>query len=150
MNHKLKLSIRGQYKNGKGTTVFRYAITGSKDAVEAYQEAQDEGLQFTDESSGELIYLTSRFAGDNATLVVTDQGKIYVDMSKLEQQASLIAQLGGNLGQAMAEEVARQFLSGKSTPTSKPAVAQDEPAEEEADDEPTPLVPAKPARTPRK
>ena len=49
-------------------------------------------------------------------------------MSELEQQASMIAQFGGNLGQAMADAFAKKLSGGSSTPepTVKRSVTNDD------------------------
>lgn len=117
---KLNLTSRGNYRNKKGTRVFRYAVKGSADAMKAYGEAQGEYL-VVDAVSGETLYFTPRFAGKSATLIVTEEGKVYVDMSELEEQASLIEQFGGNLGQAIAAETAKSFVHGKSTTVATPS-----------------------------
>ena len=122
--HYLTLSSRGQYRNKKGTLVFRYAVSGSKAALEAYEDSQGE-YYTVDDKSGEPLFFTPRFAGKKATLVVTDEGRAYVDMSELEQQASLISQFGGNLGQAMADAFARSLAGGTAAP--KPAAKPDGP-----------------------
>jgi len=125
----LTISARGQYRNKKGTLVFRYAVKGSKAALEAYEDSQGE-FYTVDDKTGEPLFFTPRFAGKTATLVVTDEGRAYVDMSELEQQASLISQFGGNLGQAMADAFARQLAGGGSA--AKPVA--DKPDDKPADD----------------
>ena len=126
--HKLTMSSRGNYRSKKGTKVFRYAVKGSPDAMSAYEEAQ--GTYYVvDAVSGESLYFTPRFCGKTATLIVTEEGKVYPDMSEFEEQASLIEQFGGNLGQALAEQFAKKFVGGSSTaqPASKtPAKTTDE------------------------
>lgn len=138
--HKLKLSSRGQYRNSKGTMVFRYAVKGNESAMDAFEDAQGE-YHVVDQKTAEVLYFTPRFAGKDATLIVTEEGKVYVDMSELEQQASLIAQFGGNLGQAMADAFARKLSGGSAT--SKP-IAKDEP-ENSNDDGGLPTESEKPA-----
>ena len=118
--HNLTLSSRGQYRNKKGTLVFRYAVKGSPAAMQAYEDAQGQ-YHTVDQDTNEVLFFTPRFAGKNATLIVTDEGKVYIDMSELEQQASLISQFGGNLGQAMADAFARKLSGGSAnTPVSAP------------------------------
>jgi hypothetical protein len=123
--HNLKLQSVGQYRNKKGTLVFRYKVSGSPSAMEAFEDAQGEYF-VQDQETGDVLYFTPRFAGKTATLCVTDEGKVYVDMSELEQQASLISQFGGNLGQAMADSFANKLSGGSSTPVSKPSGVKDD------------------------
>ena len=112
-NHTLTISSRGNYRNKKGNKVFRYAVKGSPEAMSAYETAQG-SYYVVDSVSGESLYFTPRFCGKTATLVVTPEGKVYPDMSEFEEQASLIAQFGGNLGQAIADQVAKKFVHGSS------------------------------------
>lgn len=145
---KLNLSSRGQYRNKRGTIVFRYAVKGTESALDAFEQAQGE-YHVVDQDSGEVLYFTPRFAGKNATLIVTDEGKVYVDMSELEQQASLISQFGGNLGQAMADAFARK-MSGGSASASTKAPATDEPASSDDGGLPTESEKSAPKATSRR
>lgn len=122
--NKLNIVSRGNYRNKKGTRVFRYAVKGSPDAISAYRDAQGEYF-VEDAVSGEILYFTPRFAGKTATLIVTEEGKVYVDMSELEEQASLIEQFGGNLGQAMADAFAKKLVvGGSASKASTPAATK--------------------------
>lgn len=112
---KLKLQSRGQYRNANRKIVFRYAVSGTPDAIKAYEDAQGEYYR-EDDTTGEPLWFTTSFVGKTGILVVTEDGKIYADTSELEQQASLVAQLGGNLGVAMAAEIARQMTQTASAP----------------------------------
>ena len=144
--NKLTIKSRGQYRNKKGTLVFRYAVTGSPTAMAAYEEAQ--GEYFTkDTTTDEVLYFTTRFCGKSATLVVTEDLKVYPDMSELEQQASFVAQLGGNLGEAMAAEIARKLAGGSSASSSKPATKGDESDNQSEEDERLDEEPKRTTRT---
>lgn len=121
---KLTIQSRGQYRNKKGNLVFRYAVKGKEADLEKYRDAQGEFL-VEDSTTGDPLYFSSRFVGKSCDLIVTDEGKIYADMSELEQQASLVAQFGGNLGQAMADEMARK-LTGRSASPSKGSVKEND------------------------
>lgn len=143
---KLTIKSRGQYRNKKGTLVFRYAVSGAPDAMKAYEDAQ--GDYFTqDTATDEVLYFTTKFCGKTATLVVTDEGKVYPDMTELEQQASFVAQLGGNLGEAMAREIAKKLAT--SGPGSAPSTSKDS-ADDEQDEEKIDAEPAKPVARRRK
>jgi hypothetical protein len=121
---RLKLKSDGQYRNSKGTLVFRYLVSGKPDALEAYEEAQ--GDYFVPNDDGIPLYLTSRAVMKGSDLVVTDQGKVYVDNSALEEQASLVAQLGGNLGQALAMEIAKSMAGSKGVSDKGAPIPDDE------------------------
>jgi hypothetical protein len=112
--HNLTITDQGSYRNKKGTTVFRYSVKGSKDAMEAYEDAQGEYF-VNDEKLGPL-YFTPRYAGRTATLVVNDEtAKVYIDDSEMQKQASIVSQYGGNLGQAMATAAAAKLMGMPST-----------------------------------
>ena len=118
--NKLTAECIGNYVSRNGNVVFRYKVTGSAEAMSAYEEAQGE-YYTVDDATGNVLWFTTRFAGDKATLVVTDAGKIYADMSEFHKQASLAKQFGGNLGAELAK-VAASKLTGK--PIEEPAVQE--------------------------
>jgi hypothetical protein len=121
---KLKLESRGQYRNEKRRLVYRYAVKGNEADLARYREAQGEYYR-EDDKTGEAMYFNINFVGKTGTLIVTDDDKIYPDTSELEQQASLVAQLGGNLGAAMAAEIAKQMVSkGAVMPTAEAIPAE--------------------------
>ena len=91
----------------------------------AFEEAQGE-YYVQDQETGDVLYFTPRFAGKTATLIVTDEGRVYVDMSELEQQASLISQFGGNLGQAMADAFASKLSGTQPSSVKKPSSVKDD------------------------
>jgi hypothetical protein len=107
---KLRVESRGQYRKPlTRKVVFRYAVSGSPKAIEAYRDAQGEYYR-EDDKTGEAMWFSPNFIGKSGTIVVTDDNKVYADTSELEQQASLVSQLGGNLGVAMAAEIAKQMV----------------------------------------
>jgi hypothetical protein len=107
--HKVKLISRGLYKNSKGKTIFRYAVSGSMDAMLAYEQAQGEYYYVSQD--GDVMYYTAKFAGKTAVLNISADGKMFVDNSELDYQANVIKQLGGDLGQSLAEQIAKNLLS---------------------------------------
>lgn len=124
-NVTLTVESRGQYRNSNRKLVYRYAVKGTDAALERYREAQGEYLR-EDDTTGELLWFTTSFVGKRGKLVVTADDKIYADTSELEQQASLVAQLGGNLGAAVAAEIARQMVSGGAAPAPVPTAVSAE------------------------
>lgn len=99
----------GQYKkrtlvNGVDTviTVWRYQVSGSEKELQDYAEAQADNHRL-DESTGKPLWFTTRFAGNNTTLTITQNGKVVADNSKLEEIASMVEQYG--------EATARLYLS---------------------------------------
>lgn len=134
MRHNLSIKDQGSYRNKKGTTVFRYSVHGKQEALDAYAEAQGEYF-VKDEKLG-VLYFTPRYAGQNAKLVVNDEtGKVYVDDSEMQKQASIVSQYGGNLGEAMATAAAQKLMGGSaSSSTSSTSSGSTEPENEPADE----------------
>jgi hypothetical protein len=121
--NKLKGECLGMYVSRNGNETFRYKVTGSPEALTAYEEAQGE-YYTVDDATGNVLWFTTRYAGETATIVVTDAGKIYADMSEFAKQASLAKQFGGNLGQELARSAAEKLLGkpvANSTPAQQPA-----------------------------
>lgn len=108
-----------------GNTVFIYKVTGTSSALTAYEDAKGEYYR-VDEATGDVLYFTTRFMGDKATLVINDKGNIYPDMSEFNKAASLAKQFGGNLGQELAR-IAASKLMGTSASASVPATQQGTP-----------------------
>jgi hypothetical protein len=135
MRHNLLIKDQGSYRNKKGTTVFRYSVHGKPEAIEAYEDAQ--GEYFVQDEKLGVLYFTPRYAGKTANLVVNDDtGKVYVDDSEMQKQASVVSQYGGNLGQAMAEAAAKKLMGGTSSTsvTSSSDELKDEPADTPLDE----------------
>jgi hypothetical protein len=109
----LKASYIRTYRNQKGTVVFVYAVNGSKEALETYENIQGENHR-TDEKTGKSLWFTTRFIGKTGSLIITDAGKVVADMSEFDQKASIAAQYGGDFGAALAAAAAKELLGGKS------------------------------------
>jgi len=108
----LKLVAHGSYrKKGTGNWVFRYLVRGTEDAVEAYKEHQDNNLVM-DEELDEPLYFTRDYHGETAKLVISETS-MYVDNSEMQKRASLVKSMGGDLGTALAQEIARSIVGGK-------------------------------------
>lgn len=121
--NKLKAVCLGMYISRNGNETFRYKVTGSPEAMVAYEEAQGE-YYTVDETTGNALWFTTRFAGDIADLIVSNSGKIYADMSNYAKQASLAKQFGGNLGQELARAAAEKLVGkpvANTTPEQTPA-----------------------------
>lgn len=117
----MKVKFLSSYRSQKGNTVFRYAVSGTPEQIEAYKNAQ--GENFREDDSGTPLWFTTRFVGNNGTLIITTNGKIVPDMSAFEKADSLAKQFGGNLGQELAKAAAAELLGN---PTG--AVAEQVPA----------------------
>lgn len=104
----MKIKLVGSYRNKKGTLVFRYAVTGTEAQLKAYKEAQGENYRETDE--GVPLWFSTRNVGQTGTLGISQNGRIFADMSEFDAAASLAAQYGGNLGQELAKVAAAKLM----------------------------------------
>lgn len=105
----MNVKFKGSYRSAKGNTVFRYAVSGTPAQLESYKKAQGDNYR-EDDSTGEPLWFTTRFIGNNGKLVLTSKGTIVPDMSAYEQADSLAKQYGGNFGQELAKMAAAQLL----------------------------------------
>ena len=112
--NKLSIENLGMYISQKGNKTFRYKVTGTPDALEAYQQAQGDYYR-VDEETGNVLWFTTRYAGEKGTLVVSDSGKIYADMTEFNKIASLTEQFGGELGKEIARQAVERLLKGSTT-----------------------------------
>lgn len=65
----LKIQKISKYRTKNGTDRFVYAVSGSKAEIKQYEEIQ--GEYFTaDKVTGEPLFFTSKFVGNNATLAL--------------------------------------------------------------------------------
>lgn len=114
--------LRSYKKPGKNPgdpaiTVFVYSVSGSKEQLEKFKTAQGD-FHRVDED-GTPLWFTTRFAGDNAKLIITDRGVI-ADMSEFDAAASLADQFGGNLGQELARAAANKLMGTHTEEVSAP------------------------------
>lgn len=63
----LKIQKISKYRTKNGTERFVYAVSGSKSELKKYEEIQGEYF-VADKVSGEPLFFTSKFVGNNATL----------------------------------------------------------------------------------
>ena len=106
----MKASYESQYVSKNGNTTFVYRVSGSKEELAAYKKAK--GEYHTTAEDGTPLFFTTRFVGDNADLIITSTGNVVADMSKFRKAESMVEQIGGKLGDALAKELARELLGG--------------------------------------
>ena len=114
--------VRSYKKNGKD--VFVYAVTGSKEATEKYKETQGEFYR-QDDTTGNGLFFSTRYVGDNTKLIITEKGNVVADMSEFAKAASLASQFGGNLGTELARNAAAKLMGGSNTPVEVAAPVAD-------------------------
>lgn len=101
----------------KASTVFVYAVSGSKEELEQFKAAQGDNHRVDDD--GTPLWFTTRFAGENAKLIITENG-VYADMSDYDAAASLAEQFGGNLGAELARAAANKLMGTPDAPAVMP------------------------------
>lgn len=111
LNGTFARSYKKRNKNNELVDVFVYHVTGSKEAVDAYEKTQGEFLR-KDETTGKPLFFSTRYVGDNAKLIITEKGSVVPDMSEFSKAASLASQFGGNLGQELARNAAAKLMGG--------------------------------------
>jgi phosphopantetheinyl transferase len=105
---------QSSYVNAKGTTVFRYKVTGSPEELAAYAAAKGQ-YHRVDEKTGDVLFFSTTYAGDTVNLVITATGNVIPDMSEFRKAESLAKQFGGNLGEALANHSAGALLGKPSS-----------------------------------
>ena len=118
--NKLKATFRRQYRKASpapgvpGKLVFVYAISGPKAEVEAYEKAQGSFLINDDDDGAPLMFTVNAAPQAVNNVIITRNGQYRIDTSELDRQAALVSQLGGNLGQAIANNIAASMNFGAS------------------------------------
>ncbi len=120
--NKLNATFQRSYKSKKGNTTFVYVVTGSEANLAKYKTIQGDFYR-EDEASKKALFFTTRFVGDNVSLIITPNDKIVPDMSEFEKANSLASQFGGNLGQALAQSAAAKLMGGSHSQPSAPITA---------------------------
>jgi hypothetical protein len=132
----MKATFKRSYvKQETGNTVFVYDVTGTKEELEAYKNAQGDKYVEDEETKTPLLFVVN-YGGKSMKLGISRKsGKVYVDNSETRAAESLINQFKpGALQNALAGEVARGIMAqaGLFRSTSTAPVAAATPAAEEA------------------
>lgn len=127
--------IRSYRSKNSGRVVFVYGVKGTTQELTQFAEAQGE-YHRTDDQSGEPLWFTTKFVGNQGKLVITSNGNVVPDMSNFDAANSLAEQYGGNLGQELARAAAQQLLGGTPEPVAEaqPALAPTAQPVTESDD----------------
>jgi hypothetical protein len=128
----MKISLQRTYRSKNGNPVFVYKVSANAENLEAFKQAQ--GEYYKEDDHGSPLWFTTRCVGQTGTLIITTNGNIVPDMSAFDQAASLAAQYGGNFGQTLAENMAKQMLGSSSPAASAPAESE-APKQEQASPE---------------
>jgi hypothetical protein len=124
----LKIQFQRSYRKAGKTPgapsrlTFVYLVVGTAEQLTQYRDTQ--GAYFRDDEKGQPLFFTTRYAGETAMLTLNHAGTdYYVDNTAMDKQASLVAQYGGNLGQAIAMQIAAQAsgIVQQPSPAASPA-----------------------------
>lgn len=122
----LQLTFARQYrKKQTGKLVFVYNVKGTAAQLDEYRDAQ--GSFLVEDEKGQPLFFTSRYVGESCPLVANHNGDgFYADTTEMDKQAAMVQQFGGNLGQALAAQIAASVAGkgaaasqGVGTPVSK-------------------------------
>jgi hypothetical protein len=108
----MKVKCARTYRSKSGNPTFVYTVAGTKDELENFKKAQ--GTYHREDEEGNALWFTTRYIGEEGSLIITSNGNIVPDMSAYDKQASLVEQYGGNFGDVIAKQ-GLDKLKGNST-----------------------------------
>jgi len=86
----IRLHNGGTFRNKSGKISFRYAVSGSAEALEAFKEAR--GEFYSEDENGVALFYSQQFLGKTGSIAVTDNGKIVTGSNDLAMLNSLAEQ----------------------------------------------------------
>ncbi len=86
----IRLHNGGTFRNKSGKISFRYAVSGSAEALEAFKEAR--GEFYNEDENGVALFYSQQFLGKTGSIAVTDNGKIVTGSNDLAMLNSLAEQ----------------------------------------------------------
>lgn len=109
------LNFARQYrKKQTGKLVFVYTVKGNAAELDAYRDAQ--GSYLVEDDKGNPLFFTSRYVGESCPLVANHEGTgFYPDTTEMDKQAAMVQQFGGNLGQALAAQIAASVAGNRTS-----------------------------------
>jgi hypothetical protein len=107
------LNFARQYrKKQTGKLVFVYTVKGNAAELDAYRDAQ--GSYLVEDDKSNPLFFTSRYVGESCPLVANHEGTgFYPDTTEMDKQAAMVQQFGGNLGQALAAQIAASVAGNR-------------------------------------
>lgn len=107
--------LRQHTSKATNVPVFVYSVEGSAEDLVKLREAQGANHR-TDKDTGVDLWFTTRYAGEEAKLIITSNNKVIADMSEFKKLDSLAKQFGGNLGEQLAKQAASILFKTQSAP----------------------------------
>lgn len=108
----MKVTCARTYRSKNGTPTFVYTVKGTKEELASFKKAQ--GDYYREDEEGSPLWFTTRYIGEEGTLMITSNGNVVPDMSEFDKQASLVAQYGGNFGDILAQDGIKKLKGDKS------------------------------------
>lgn len=108
---RIKAVYVSQHKSKRtGTPTFVYEMRGATpEQIERLKEAQGDNYR-ANETTGVPLFFTTVPTGNTLEVIVTQTNKVVADRSKFDQAAALSKAYGGNLGEQIAKEAAKNLL----------------------------------------
>ena len=114
-----------QYRDNQNNDRFVYIISGTAEELDAYKSSQGQYYIEGDKVDrpnefGKPLWRAYQYSGEDIIVAISKNNKVYADMSELRKQASFVKQLGGNLGDSLANKIAAQFMGGTTKAPQQP------------------------------
>jgi len=91
--------------------VFKYALTGSAEAIAEYKRlTQEKGYNVNEHADGRVLFFTLDFSGNFAEVKITTGGAIVINDEALKQLQSLTKKTSGVLQEKLAEQGVAMLL----------------------------------------
>jgi hypothetical protein len=111
----MKATYQRQHTSSKtNVPVFVYSVEGTELELARLREVQGANHR-TDKETNKDLWFTTRYAGDEAKLIITQNNKVIADMSEFKKLDSLSKQFGGNLGEQIARQAAAMLFKANSS-----------------------------------
>lgn len=129
----MKATFQRSYrKSGSANLVFVYALLNVTPAQKE-EYMNNLGENYREDDKGNPLYFSTRYSGDNVTLIKTTNDRYVPDMSEFDKASSLASQYGGNFGTELAKAAAAKLVSGQSQAQPANRVTTPEVEEEQID-----------------
>jgi hypothetical protein len=90
----LTAKLSGSYRKAvTGTVVFRYNVSGTDAELKQFEDTQGDNFRL-DEKTGQPLWFSTRYSGDNVQLVITENNRVVAENSDFVKIQSLVDQYG--------------------------------------------------------
>lgn len=103
----LTAKLVGSYRKPvSGTKVFRFNVFGTEAELQEFEAAQGDNYR-VDTETGKPMWFSTRYTGDNVTLLITDKNQVVADDTELSKLQSLVEQFGAETAQLILMQQAK-------------------------------------------